>query len=145
MKNFIKTLASILTGVFFTTTGTISLNAQIANPLQAHINHSFVIGDKTLTPGDYTFRMERNSDLNVMRVENQRGENVAQFEVRDTIADHRPQHSELVFRKYGNTEFLSKLFEGGSRTGSELTETSKEEARMVSQGQHGVLHSEEQH
>jgi len=80
-----------------------------------------------------------------MRVENQRGDNVAQFEVREATANHRPAHSELVFRRYGNTEFLSKIFEGGSRTGSELTETSKQEASMVSQGQHAMEHTEEQH
>jgi len=140
----LRTLAPALTALFFATAGALSLNAQITNPIQAHINHTFVIGDKTLPPGDYTFRMEKSSGLNVMRVENQRGDNIAQFEVRETTADHRPRHSELVFRKFGDTEFLSKIFEGGSKTGSELTETSKQEARMVSQGQHALEHTEEQ-
>jgi hypothetical protein len=138
----LKSLA--LTALLFATAGALSLNAQITDQIKAHINHSFVIGDKALPPGEYTFRMEKNSNLNVMRVENQRGENVAQFEVRETTTDHRPRHSELVFRKYGNTEFLRKIFEGGSRTGSEVTETSKQEASMVSQGQHFMEHTEEQ-
>ena len=145
MKTQLRNFAPILAGLFFATAAALSLNAQITNPIQAHINHSFVVGDKTLPPGDYTFRMEKNSGLNVMRVENQRGDNVAQFEVRETTANHRPAHSELVFRRYGNTEFLSKIFEGGSKTGSELTETSKQEASMVSQGQHAMEHTEEQH
>jgi len=140
----LRTLAPALTALLFATAGALSLNAQITNPIQAHINHTFVIGDKVLPPGDYTFRMEQNSNLELMRVENQRGDNVAQFEVRETTADHRPRHSELVFRKYGDTEFLRKIFEGGSKTGSELTETSKQEARMVSQGQHALEHTEEQ-
>ncbi|HTS50000.1 MAG TPA: hypothetical protein VMH05_18760 [Bryobacteraceae bacterium] len=137
----LRTLA--LTALLFATAG-LSLNAQITDQIKAHINHNFVIGDKALPPGEYTFRMEKNSGLNVMRVENQRGENVAQFEVRETTADHRPRHSELVFRKYGDTEFLRKIFEGGSRTGSEVTETGKQEARLVSQGQHFLEHTEEQ-
>lgn len=144
MKSCLRTLTPILAGLFIAAAGASALHAQITNPIQAHINHAFVIGEKTLPPGNYTFRMERNADLNVMRVENGRGDNVAQFEVRETTADHRPQHSELVFRRFGNTEFLSKVFEGGSRTGSEVTETSKQEARMVSEGQHGVEHTEEQ-
>ena len=139
----LKTFAPILTGLCFATA--LSLDAQITNPIQAHVDHSFVIGDKTLPPGDYTFRIERNSNLNLMRVENQRGDNVAQFEVRETTADHRPAHSELVFRRYGNVEFLRKVFEGGSRSGSEVTQTAKEEARMVSQGMHPMEHMEEQH
>jgi len=142
MKTYLKTFAPLVTSLFFA--AGLSMNAQITNPIQAHINHSFVVGDKTLPPGDYTFRVEKNSDLNVIRVENQRGDNVAQFEVRSTTTNHRPRHSELVFRRYGNTEFLSKIFEGGSRTGSEVTETGKEEARMVSQGQHAMEHIEEQ-
>ena len=140
----LKTLAPALTALLFAAAGALSLNAQITNPIRAHINHSFVVADKTLPPGEYTFRMERNAGLNVMRVENQRGDNVAQFEVRETVADHRPRHSEFVFRKFGDTEFLHKIFEGGSKTGSELTETSKQEASMVSQGQHFMEHTEEQ-
>ncbi len=145
MKTHLRNMAPVLAGLFIATAGALSLNAQITNAIQAHINHSFVIGDKALPAGDYTFRMEKTSDLNVMRVEDQRGDNVAQFAVRETTANHRPAHSELVFRKYGNTEFLSKIFEGGSKTGSELTETSKQEASMVSQGQHAMEHTEEQH
>jgi len=133
-----------LTALLFATAGALLLNAQITDQIKAHINHNFVIGDKALPAGEYTFRMEKNSGLNVMRVENQRGENVAQFEVREATADHRPRHSELVFRKYGDTEFLRKIFEGGSKTGSEVTETSKQEASMVSQGQHAIEHTEEQ-
>lgn len=41
---------------------------------------------------------------------------------------HIKLRSELVFRRFGNTEFLSKVFEAGSRTGAELTETKKQEA-----------------
>lgn len=144
MKNYLRTLAPILASFVLLIFGALCLNAQPANPIEAHIDHSFVIGEKTLPPGQYTFRIEHNTSVGVMRVENQRGDNVAQFEVRQTTADHRPQHSELVFRKYGNTEFLSKIFEGGSRTGVALTETSKQEERLVSTGQHAIEHTEEQ-
>lgn len=138
-----RALTPILAGLFLAAIAGLPLHAQITDPIKAHLDHGFVVGDKTLPAGDYTFRMEK--DAQVMRVENQRGDNVAQFEVRETLANHRPQHSELVFRKYGNTEFLSKIFEGGSRNGSEVTETGKREAQMVSQGQHGIEHIEEQH
>jgi hypothetical protein len=119
-------------------------NAQITNPIQAHVNHSFMIGDKTLPPGDYTFRIEGNSDEGIMIAQNKNGDNVAQFNVRQSIDNHRPKHSELVFQKFGNTEFLSKVYEGGSKNGVALTETSKEESRLVSAGQHGIEHTEAQ-
>lgn len=79
-----------------------------------------------------------------MVAQNKNGDNVAQFNVRQSIDNHRPRHSELVFRKFGNTEFLSKVYEGGSKNGVALTETSKEESRLVSAGQQGIEHTEEQ-
>lgn len=124
--------------------GTATLRAQITNPIMAHVNHSFMIGDQTLPPGDYTFRIEGNSDLGVMKVQNSKGDNVAQFNVRQSVDNHRPKHSELVFKRYGNTEFLSKIYEGGTKNGVSVTETGKEEARLVKEGRHGMEHTEEE-
>jgi hypothetical protein len=144
MKNHLRRFAPTLTIFVFVTAGATWANAQIANAIQAHVNHSFMIGDKTLPPGDYTFRMESNSDLGVMTVQNKNGDTLAQFSVRRSIANQRPTHSELVFRKYGNTEFLSKVYESGTKTGVALTETAKEEARLAKEGQQAQEHTEEQ-
>ena len=116
MKRHIKTLAPVLI-TFFAVAGAQTLNAQIIDSIQAHVDHSFVIGDKTLPPGDYTFRMMTDPDQSLMIATSQNNTNVAQFLVRQSIDDHRPSHSELVFHKYGNTEFLSKVFQAGSRNG----------------------------
>lgn len=121
-----------------------SLFAQITNQIHAHITHSFVIGDKTLPPGNYTFRIEGNSDQGVMTARNEHGDIVAQFNVRQSIDNRRPKHSEIVFKRYGNTEFLSKVYETGSKQGVAVAETSKEEEHLVSQGQHGMEHTEEE-
>jgi hypothetical protein len=77
-------------------------------------------------------------------VQNKNGDTLAQFSVRRSIANQRPTHSELVFRKYGNTEFLSKVYESGTKTGVALTETAKEEARLAKEGQQAQEHTEEQ-
>jgi hypothetical protein len=66
------------------------------------------------------------------------------FIVRETTLDHTPSHSELVFRQYGSTEFLSKIFEGGSKSGGEVTETSRQESRLAKRMQHATEHTEEQ-
>jgi hypothetical protein len=137
-------LAPVLAGLGFIALSAVSLHAQIQNQIHAHITHSFMIGDKTLPPGNYTFRIEGNSDQGVMTAMNEHGDTVAQFNVRQSIDNHRPKHSELVFKRYGNTEFLSKVYESGSKQGVSLTETGKEEARMVSQGQHAIEHTEEE-
>lgn len=139
MKNY-KLFMRVITVLCLT--GAASLQAQITNPIMAHVDHSFMIGDKTLPPGDYTFRIEGNSDLGVMTVQNGKGDSLAQFNVRPSIDKHRPKHSELVFKKYGHTEFLSKVYETGAKTGVSVTETSKEEARLMKGGQHGMEHTE---
>ncbi|HTW67228.1 MAG TPA: hypothetical protein VME17_21560 [Bryobacteraceae bacterium] len=144
MKIHVRTLAPVLASLFFLIAGAAWLNAQITNAIQAHIHHSFIIGDKTLPPGDYTFRIESNSDLTAMTARNQQGDVVAQFMVRQSMDNHRPRHSELVFRRYGNAEFLSKIYESGSRNGVAVTETGKEERQLVSAGQHGIEHTEEE-
>jgi hypothetical protein len=143
MKRHVRTLTPVLLTVFIAT-GAQILNAQIMNAIQAHVDHSFTIGNKTLPPGDYTFRMSTDPDESLMTATNQDGTNVAQFLVRQSVDNHRPNHSELVFRKYGNTEFLSKIFEVGSRQGAALTETSKQEAHLISEGQQAFEHSEVQ-
>ena len=144
MTKYLTALAVVSAGLFVVTAGAPCLNAQITNPIQAHIDHSFVIGDKVLPPGDYTFRLEGNSNLGVMDVQNRSGDNVAQFTVRQSVDTRRPRHSELVFRRYGNTEFLSKIYEGGTRHGVAVTENSKEETQLMQSGQHAMEHTEEE-
>jgi len=142
MKQHLRTLAPVLLSLFFGVIGTVRANAQITNEIRAHVNHSFMVGDKTLPAGDYTFRIE--SSYEIMIMQNKNGDNVAEFTVRESVDNHTPKHSELVFRKYGNTEFLSKIYEIGSKDGVALTESSKEESRLANQGQHGMEHAEEQ-
>jgi hypothetical protein len=142
MKNHIRTLSPVLL-TFFVGVGAQLLNAQITNPIQAHVDHSFVIGEKTLPPGEYTFRLTTDPDQSLMIV-SQNGKADAQFLIRQSIDDHTPRHSELVFRKYGDTEFLSKIYEAGSKEGAAITQPSKEEVRLIDQGQHALEHSEVQ-
>jgi hypothetical protein len=130
--------------ILFLTASASGLNAQITDAVQAHVDHNFIIGNTTLPPGDYTFRITQNSDLSVMTAISANDKTSVEFIVREAIADHNPRHSELVFRKYGNTEFLSKIFEKGSKIGVEVTESNREEARVAKHGLHGMEHSEEQ-
>jgi hypothetical protein len=144
MNKKLRTLAIVSVSLVFVTAGAPFLNAQIMNAISAHIDHAFVIGNTTLPPGDYTFRMMRGSDLQLMTVASKNDKTSVDFIVREAIDDHSPNHSVLLFRKYGNTEFLSKIFEGGSKTGVAVAETSRKEERLMKQGQQGAEHPEEQ-
>ena len=144
MKSFLSTIAPVMMAALCETAGVPSLGAQITNQIRAHVNHSFMVGDKTIAPGEYTFRMEGNTDQGVMIVQNAKGDNVAEFSVRQSVDNRTPKHSELIFEKYGNTEFLTKIYEGGNQNGVAVAENSKEEVRLMKGGQHGNEHTEEQ-
>jgi hypothetical protein len=144
MKRHLRTLAPVLISLFFVTAGAPWVNAQITNEIRAHLDHSFVIGNTTLPPGDYTFRMVQDSDLSEMTATSANDKTSVEFLVRTTVADHTPSHSELTFRKYGNTEFLNRIFETGSKDGAEVTETGRQEARLVKKRQHAMEHTEVQ-
>jgi hypothetical protein len=135
MKNHLKSAVLTLIGAF-------CLNAQIVNQIDANISHSFMIGNNTLPAGAYTFRIVGDSGLSLMRVTDQNGKTI-EFRVRTTTADHRPRHSELVFRRYGDTEILTKIFEKGIPDGSRVIETNKQEASLAKQNR-AIEHSEEQ-
>jgi hypothetical protein len=143
MKRHVRTLAPVLIA-FFALAGARALNSQIMDSLHARVDHSFVIGDQTLPPGEYTFRVSTNPDQSLMTAIIENGKTSAQFLVRQSVDNHRPNHSELVFRKYGNTEFLSKIFEVGSKDGVAVMEPSKQEAHLINEGQHALEHNEVQ-
>lgn len=142
MKRNQRFVISVLIGCMWMAAFVAGLRAQITNMIQAQINHSFVVGDKTLPPGAYSFLVQ--SDGNLMTIRNSKGDNVGLLMVRESILDHTPTNSEIMFRKYGDTEFLSRIFQGGSKTGVRITETSKEEERLMKAGQKPAEHSEAQ-
>lgn len=144
MKDALRMSAPVLLSFIFAIAGAPFLNAQITNMIQAHIDHSFVIGNTTLPPGDYTFRILSNSDLQVMTATSENDKTSVSFIVESTTDDHTPRHSELFFRKYGDTEFLSKIFQAGSKDGAEITEPSRDEKRFAQQGTRPIEHMEEQ-
>lgn len=128
----------------FILVGCTNANAQIDHPITANITHKFVIGNTTLPAGKYMFRMEGNTDLMVMEATNQSNDTSVQFMVRQSTDEHRPSHTELVFRKYGNDEFLSKMYLSGSRAGAAVAEPSRLEERLKKEGQKAAEHTEEQ-
>ena len=73
-----------------------------------------------------------------MIAQNSKGDKVAQFAIRQSVDKRMPKHSQLTFRKYGDTQFLVKVYEGGRTNGVAVTEDSKEEKRLIGIGQKGV-------
>ena len=114
--------------------------AQVSDPIQADISHSFVVGNTTLPPGTYTFRVLPDSDMSVMTVTSSDGKYSVEFLVREAKADHSPQHSDVIFNRYGQKEFLARVFEQGSKIGVAIAEAPRQELRLQKQGQHPIEH-----
>ncbi|HUN85422.1 MAG TPA: hypothetical protein VMU48_13645 [Terracidiphilus sp.] len=118
--------------------------AQITLPLKADIQHQFTVGQTTLPPGEYVFRMLEGSSLNAMIVTNKDNDTSVEFLVRNSIDSHVPQHSELMFNRYGTKEFLTNLYDRGEKLGVAVIEPSREESRLLREGRQGVPHTEEE-
>lgn len=135
-------LSAVAFGVLFAAPHT--AHAQIIDSLEANIHHPFIVNNTTLPPGRYIFRMISPTEQTAMRVTSTDGGTSSDFLVRDSIDDHTPKHSELVFNRYDNREFLSKIYESGDKTGVAVDELSREEKDFVKHGKHATTHTEEQ-
>ncbi|MDE3163195.1 MAG: hypothetical protein KGL64_08035 [Acidobacteriota bacterium] len=121
-----------------------SSQAQITERIVAKIPHSFIVDNKTLPPGQYTFRIVQQTNQSTMRISDADGRTVMEFLVRDSIDDHLPKHTELVFNRYGNKEFLAHIYQTGTKLGAAVVDASREEAGLKNQGQSATTHTEEQ-
>jgi hypothetical protein len=94
--------------------------AQIIGDLEVNIPFQFHAGNAKLPPGKYTIHPLNDTDLTVMEITSEDGSTSVLFGVQNAQANSTPAKSELIFNKYGNRYFLSKLFDEGNTTGSEV-------------------------
>ena len=88
MKRYLRTLAALVACLFFVVLEAPLLNAQIANEIRAHLNHSFVIGNTTLPPGEYTFQVLQDSQNSVMTATSENDKTSVSFVVGAAIDNH---------------------------------------------------------
>jgi hypothetical protein len=117
-------------------------SAQITHQLKADIHHDFTIGNTTLPPGEYVFRVMQDSDNDVMNVRAANGDLSEDFLIRQADSNTVPNHGELIFDRYGHQEFLAKVFAPGKKLGARVIEPSRKEAMLDHQGHHYVEHTE---
>jgi hypothetical protein len=101
-------------------------HAQIIGNLEVNIPFQFHAGDAKLPPGKYIVHPMDNTDLTVMEITNPDGSIAALFQVHEAEANSAPAKSELIFNKYGNRYFLSKVFDEGNPSGSEVLKSTYE-------------------
>lgn len=101
-------------------------HAQIIGELEVNIPFQFYAGNVKLPAGKYVLHMIDNADLKIMEISNANGSTSALFEVEDAEANSDPRKSELIFNKYGNRYFLTRIFDEGEPDGSGVPESQYE-------------------
>jgi hypothetical protein len=118
-----RLLPLLVLSVFALTIFAGKAHAQIVGDLDADIPFQFHVGNTQLPAGKYRIHIVEDSDLNSMEIISADGSTSALFEVQESDANSAPAKSELIFNKYGNQYFLSKLFDEGNPSGSQLIES----------------------
>ena len=106
-------------------------HAQIVGNIEVNVPFPFHAGNAKLPPGKYIVHMLNDSDLKIMEISSADGSTAALFEVRDAEANSAPAKSELIFNKFGNRYFLSRVFAEDNPNGSAVEESHYE--KTVSQ------------
>jgi hypothetical protein len=125
-------LSFLLLPVFALTIFAGKASAQIVGDLDADIPFQFHVGNKELPAGKYRIHIQDDSDLTVMEITSVDGSSFALFQVQESDANAAPAKSELIFNKYGDDYFLSKLFDEGNPSGSKVIESRYE--KQISRG-----------
>jgi hypothetical protein len=97
-----------------------SVYAQSGSVLVANIPFDFVIGNKTFPAGEYVFALAQLGGSDAIKIQNADGHNTAFVPTRSEKAHASQPEPKLVFNRYGDQYFLSKVWTSGNDTGYEL-------------------------
>jgi hypothetical protein len=112
----------------------VSAHAKTHSTLVLNVPFQFTVGDRLLLPGSYRFEQLLDSapGLNIIAIRSADGGTYQAAVTTTTRADAVPRVSRLVFKRYGNTFFLSQVWTRGKLVGL-LLYPSRGEARLAAQ------------
>ncbi|MFP5275537.1 MAG: hypothetical protein ACLGPM_00355 [Acidobacteriota bacterium] len=119
-------------------------HAIINSTVQARLTHPFIVGNTTLPPGEYDFRMVHGTDHRVMSISNMQNTVNVEFLVRACTDSQTPRHSQLVFERYGQSEVLTNVYDSGNKYGEAVVEPSHILDRLKKQDPKPYQHTEQQ-
>jgi hypothetical protein len=132
-KQMIKRTYKMLVGLALLLVGglTMTANAQVPSDsiLKANIPFSFMVQDKTFPAGEYTIKQSGADDDSefVLEISSDSGKGKTMvFNTTSASEDQTPAHSNLVFDKFGDKYFLSKIFVAGDNDGNQVEESKME-------------------
>jgi len=100
-----------------------SANGQSARVSIAKVPFEFNVGDKPLPAGQYIVRATTESGQALLIA----GKNGGVMRLTHTISSSKtPDRGKLVFHRYGDTYFLSEVWNAGEKTGRQLLKSKQE-------------------
>jgi len=101
-----------------------SVSAQMTPRMTAHIPFGFHIGNSVLPAGEYTVDSEPGPGL--VRLRSADSKSSVTIITMAVQKNSVPRESQLIFTKYGDEYFLSRIWRAGSDTGNELRKSRRE-------------------
>ncbi len=126
MKSFGKVVLSMVATCLVSA---IPASAQIVNGLDFTTSFPFYVGNALMPAGSYKVT-QSDMDDTILRIQSQDGSHSAFIDSIPTssVKDHR--NSDVTFHRYGNTEFLNRLWVGGQQCGEQV-EPTKAESKLA--------------
>jgi hypothetical protein len=101
-----------------------SLFAEMTPRMTAHIPFGFHVGNSVLPAGEYTVDTEPGPGLVRLRSADCKSSVTILANAVQSLSV--PRESKLIFSKYGDDYFLSRIWKAGSDTGNELRKSRRE-------------------
>lgn len=99
--------------------------------VRADIPFDFIVGDKTLTAGNYTVGTISRNSADAIAVRSSDGSRKA-IRLTNAVNDNaKTKRARLVFHRYGNTYFLAQIWVPGSSEGREMLKSKAERAAAL--------------
>ena len=102
----------------------VSIYAEMSPKLIVQVPFGFHIGNSILPPGEYTVYTQPGPGL--VRLSSADRKSSVTILSNAVQAFPAPEDSKLIFTKYGDDYFLSRIWVAGSDTGNELTKSRRE-------------------
>ncbi len=138
MKAWVVALQCVLFGSGLVGGMLPGLQAQITGDIDADIPFAFVVADKTLGPGSYTIHPLGGDDP-AMEIRSQGGRESAVVLITRSVGGSMSPKTELLFLRYGDQEFLSKVLIEHNNEKAEI-ERSRAESKLRREGQKAEIH-----
>ncbi|HKR00305.1 MAG TPA: hypothetical protein VJT09_06515 [Pyrinomonadaceae bacterium] len=130
-KQTIKAVTMLISIVAFAFATALVSNAQ-SRRLTADVPFDFVVGERTLTAGQYSVgQITTGSDTGISVLSRDGRQNAVRLSNTVMTSSNTKHQARLIFRRYGSTYYLAQVWLGGSREGRELGKSKSEKAAEI--------------